>query len=147
MLANKRHSDVEPWSGASPPPRPIKWTEVFLLRFAVWISCGAVVFVADAATKAAPHPLVVYNHSHTPAVVLFLVAVLLLALGLLYSNLLAFGAGLMFGGLCGNGGELLHYGYASDWIHIGHYLTNVADLCGAAGLLCCFAGYLLPRRR
>jgi len=93
-------------------------------------------------TKATPHATVVNNYSHTPSFVFALVGLFLCALGLWHSRLLALGAGLMFGGLCGNGGQLLLYGYASDWIPIGGWLTNVADISGAVGLVCCFAAYV-----
>jgi hypothetical protein len=96
----------------------------------------------DVGSKAAPHSIVVNNYSHTPAVVFVLVGLFLCALGLWHSRLLAFGAGLMFGGLCGNGGQLLVFGYASDWIPVGGWLTNVADISGALGLLLCTAGYV-----
>ncbi|GAC1633346.1 MAG: hypothetical protein NVS4B2_19030 [Chloroflexota bacterium] len=117
-----------------------------LLRFTIWLTSAAAVFALDALTKAGTHPVVAYNHAHTPAVVLVVVGILLLALGLVYSLMLALGAGLMFGGLLGNGGELIRYGYASDWIHVGHYLTNIADLAGGVGLICCLVGYAIPRR-
>lgn len=120
-----------------------------LVRLALWTTASVTSLTADIVTKAAPHALVVNHYAHTPAVVLGLVSVFLCALGLLHSNQLAIGAGLMFGGLCGNGGQLLLYGYASDWIPIGGWLTNVADISGALGLLCCFTGYLTvgPRVR
>lgn len=112
------------------------------IRLALWLGSGVTALATDVVTKAEPHPLVIYHYAHTPVAVLVAVSVFLLAVGLWYSNLLAIGSGLMFGGLCGNGGQLLLYGYASDWIPVGGWLTNVADICGALGLLFCFAGYL-----
>src|SRR5437764_10988403 len=113
------------------------------LRFGLWSMTAAVSVLADVATKADRHHLVVRNYSHTPVIVFVRVGLFLFALGLWHSNLLAIGAGFMFGGLCGNGGQLLVLGYASDWIPVGGWLTNVADIAGAVGLLCCFTGYLV----
>ena len=118
-----------------------------LIRFALWSTAGAATLTADVVTKAAPHAMVVHHYSNTPAVVLVLVGLSLYALGLWHSNVLAVGAGLMFGGLCGNGGQLLLYGYATDWIPVGGWLTNIADIAGALGLVCCLTAYVLPRRR
>ena len=110
-------------------------------RFGLWMSTSLAALAADIATKAAPHATVVHNQAHTPPLLFVLVGCFLWILGLWHSRLLAVGAGLMFGGLCGNGGQLLLSGYATDWIPIGGWLTNVADIAGALGLLCCFAGY------
>jgi hypothetical protein len=115
-------------------------------RFALFCGAALASFLADIVTKATPHSLVVNNYSHTPGIVLVLVGLFLCALGLWHSRLLAVGAGFMFGGLCGNGGQLLLYGYASDWIPLGGWLTNVADISGAVGLLCCFTGYVVSIR-
>ncbi|MGI8827301.1 MAG: hypothetical protein ACR2JC_16990 [Chloroflexota bacterium] len=139
MLANRPDSDAV--------SLPSSAGERTAIRLALWLATAAAVFAADSLSKNAPHSIVAYNHAHTPGYVLVLVGVLLLGLGLTYSRILAVGAGMMFGSLCGNGMELVRYGYATDWLRIGHYLTNVADLCGAAGLLCCVAGYALPRKR
>jgi hypothetical protein len=115
---------------------------------ALWVFCAALSFGADAVTKSMSHAVVVNHYAHTPAAVLAALAVFLLLLGVGKSPLVAVGSGFMFGGLCGNGGQVLLFGYASDWIPIGDWLTNVADIAGAAGLLCCFAGYLgLPLSR
>jgi hypothetical protein len=118
-------------------------------RFALWSTSGTAAFVADVVTKAAHHSEVARNGAHTPPLVFIFVGCFLWTLGLWHSRLLAIGAGLMFGGLCGNAGELFLNGYATDWIPIGGWLTNVADICGAIGLLCCFVGYgraLVQRR-
>jgi hypothetical protein len=112
-------------------------------RFALWMSTGLAALIADVATKSAPHATVVHNQAHTPPLLFALVGCFLWVLGIWHSRLLAIGAGLMFGGLCGNGGQLLLTGYATDWIPIGGWLTNVADISGALGLVCCFAGYAL----
>lgn len=119
-----------------------------LSRFLLWFGIGATALLADVVTKAAPHRVVVDNPGHTPTVVLILVGMFLCGLALWHSTrLLAVGTGLMFGGLCGNGGQALIEGHASDWLPIGGVVTNVADICGALGLLCCFIGYVLERRR
>lgn len=112
-----------------------------VIRFSLWMSASVTALLADIATKSAPHATVVHNQAHTPPLVFFLVGSFLWVLGLWHSRLLAIGAGLMFGGLCGNAGQLLLSGYATDWIPIGGWLTNVADISGALGLACCFAGY------
>lgn len=119
----------------------------FVIRFALWASTGLAAFVADIATKSAPHTTVVHNQAHTPPLIFILVGCFLWILGLWHSRLLAIGAGLMFGGLLGNGGQLLLHGYATDWIPIGGWLTNVADISGALGLICCFAGYAISAFR
>lgn len=121
-----------------------------LMRLLLWLATGLASLSADIATKAAPHSFVVYNYSRTPAVVYVLVAVFLCVLALWHSNLIAVGAGLMFGGLCGNAGQLMLLGYATDWLPVGTWLTNLADVSGAAGLICCCTGYALSlagRRR
>jgi hypothetical protein len=112
-------------------------------RFALWMSTSLAALVADIATKSAPHATVVHNQAHTPPLIFALVGCFLWVLGLWHSRLLAIGAGLMFGGLCGNGGQLLVSGYATDWIPVGGWLTNVADISGALGLMCCFTGYAI----
>jgi lipoprotein signal peptidase len=111
-------------------------------RFLLWSAAAAASFFVDAATKAVPHAEVVNNHSHTPELMLLLVGLFLCVLGLWHSRTLAVGAGFMFGGLLGNGGQLIVFGYASDWIPVGGWLTNVADISGAIGLLCCIVGYV-----
>jgi hypothetical protein len=111
------------------------------IRFSLWVSTGLTAVVADIATKSAPHATVVHNQAHTPPLIFALVGCFLWILGLWHSRLLAIGAGLMFGGLCGNAGQLLLSGYATDWIPIGGWLTNIADISGALGLVCCFTGY------
>jgi hypothetical protein len=112
-------------------------------RFLLWSAAAATSFLVDVATKAVPHTEVVNNHSHTPGLMLLLVAIFLCALGLWHSRTLAVGAGFMLGGLLGNGGQLVLFGYASDWIPVGGWLTNVADISGAVGLICCLIGYAL----
>ena len=111
-------------------------------RLILWLAAGLLVFLVDLGTKAAPHDRVAHNAAHTPAIVFLGVAAFLFAVALWHSNLIAVGAGLMFGALCGNAGELLVLGYATDWIPLGGWLTNVADLAGAAGFICCVAGYI-----
>lgn len=119
---------------STPPPR--------IVRSILWLTCAGVSFGTDAVTKAVPHEVVVNHYAQTPAGILVLLAVFLAVLGVWRSRLVAIGSGLMFGGLCGNGGQVLLFGYASDWIPIGNWLTNVADIAGAVGLLCCFADYV-----
>jgi hypothetical protein len=118
-----------------------------LHRFALWTSSGLTALSLDIITKAAPHATVVHNQAHTPLLVFVFVGCFLCMLGLWHSRLLAVGAGLMFGGLCGNAGQLLLHGYATDWIPVGGWLTNVADISGALGLVFCFAGYALAAMR
>jgi lipoprotein signal peptidase len=119
-----------------------------LSRFLLWIAFGTGSLLADVVTKAAPHRVVVENPGHAPVVILVLVAAFLCGLALWHSTrLLAIGTGLMFGGLCGNAGQALIEGHASDWLPVGGLFTNVADISGALGLLCCFAGYILERRQ
>jgi hypothetical protein len=110
-------------------------------RFGLWLSCASLVVTVDVITKAAPHHVVAANHAHTPVLVYVAVGCFLFSLGIWRSLLLTTGAGLMFGALCGNAGQLLLDGYATDWIPIGGWLTNLADIAGAVGLLFCFAGY------
>jgi hypothetical protein len=108
----------------------------------ILLVCTALLTVsADIFTKAFPHRMVVLHHAHVPALILVLVGAFLIMLGVRYSSTLAIGSGLMVGGLCGNGGQLVLFGYASDWIQLGDWLTNVADIADALGLVCCCAGY------
>lgn len=116
-------------------------------RFLLWSTAAAACFLLDAVTKAAPHANTVNNYSHTPGLMLLVVGLFLCGLGLWHSRTLAVGAGLMFGGLLGNGLQLVLYGYASDWIPVGGWLTNVADISGALGLVCCFTGYVVSLLR
>src|SRR5581483_1591282 len=116
-------------------------------RFAVWVAAAAASLTADIATKALPHDLILQNARPTPWPLLVVAGVALLVLGLWDSPILAVGAGLMFGGLCGNGGQLLIYGAVSDWLRFGDWVTNIADLSGFTGLIICLAGFILRRGR
>lgn len=113
----------------------------YLIRFILWMGMALVSLGADIATKSAPHSLVVYNYSHTPGLVFIVVGLFLGVLALVHSNLIAIGSGLMLGGLAGNAGQLLLLGYATDWIPVAGWFTNLADVSGALGLLCCCVGY------
>ncbi len=113
-----------------------------VLRLTLWATAALAALVADVVTKAQPHEVVAFHSAHTPAVVIGLAGVLLCLLALWRSTPITVGAGLMFGGLCGNGSEILLHGYATDWLPLAGWLTNVADLAAAAGLLCCIGGYL-----
>lgn len=98
----------------------------------------------DVGTKLAPHAAVAGNYSRMPVPLMVVVGLALVIVGVSHSNLVAAGAGLMLGGLAGNGGQILLAGYATDWIPLGGWLTNVADLAGAMGLGCCGLGFLSP---
>lgn len=136
------------WARMSQRPAIRDHKHSLLDRFALWVTCATASLGTDAVTKSLPHAIVVDHYAHTPAPILACLAIFLLLLGLGKSRLVAIGSGLMFGGLCGNGGQVLLYGYASDWIPVGNWLTNIADIAGAVGLLCCFAGYLgIPGRQ
>jgi hypothetical protein len=111
-------------------------------RVALWVAAGSLALIVDVLSKAAPHSTVVDNYAQTPAIMLIVVGLFLCALSLVRSSLIALGAGIMFGALCGNGGQLLIQGYVSDWLPIGGWLTNLADLLGGAGLVVCCGGYL-----
>ena len=116
-------------------------------RLAIWIVAAAASLAADIATKALPHDLILQNARPTPWPLLLIAGVALLVLGLWGSPILAVGAGLMFGGLCGNGGQLLLDGAVSDWLRFGDWVTNVADLAGFAGLIISLAGFILRHLR
>ncbi len=111
-------------------------------RLVLWTSSAALSLGIDVVTKSAPHSMVVDHYSHTPGIILLGLGVFLFLLGIWRSRVVAIGSGLMFGGLCGNGGQIILYGYASDWLPVGGWLTNAADISGALGLLCCFADYV-----
>lgn len=111
------------------------------LRLALWWLSAFAALMADVETKMLPHPVIIRHYTHVSALVLVLVGVCLLVVGVRYSPIIAIGAGLMFGGLCGNGGEILMRGYATDWIPVGEWRANVADIMDALGLVCCFVGY------
>jgi hypothetical protein len=103
--------------------------------------------MVDITTKALPHRFVVEHYNRAPVGALVAAAALLCVLGVWRSRVVAVGAGIMFGGLCGNAGQVLLYGYASDWLPLGSWLTNAADIEGAVGLVCCAAGYAMVWRR
>lgn len=113
----------------------------FIGRLSLWSAVAIAVVTADVMTKAIPHADAAYNYTRTPVPVFVAVGLFLCLVMLRHSPVVALGSGLMFGGLLGNAGQLLIFGYATDWIPLGGFLTNVADLCGGAGLVCCCAGY------
>jgi hypothetical protein len=119
----------------------------FMRRFGLWATCAALVVAVDFVTKAAPHRVVASNYSHAPAMLYLAIGAFLLALGVGHSPLVSVGAGLMFGALCGNIGELMIAGFATDWIEIGGWFTNLADIAGALGLGVCIVGFVLPLTR
>ena len=123
-----------------------EWTMQMLVRFFIWIAASAASLSIDIVTKAAPHNLVINHYARISPLELLVVSLLLCGLALFHSNMLSVGCGLMFGGLCGNCGQLLLYGYASDWLPVGGWLTNIADIAGAVGLVWCFVSYLLLHR-
>jgi len=111
-------------------------------RIAIWASTAFIVLTLDILTKEATHDVVLFHYRHITPIEFAAVAIFLLALAVYRSNVLALAAGLLFGALCGNGGELLLHGYATDWIRVGRWLTNVADIAVVAGLLCIYADIL-----
>jgi hypothetical protein len=120
-----------------------------LARLILWMTSAAVALVLDVVTKLLPHPVVLNHYADAPILVAIVLGAALFGVGLWYSGTIAVGAGLMFGGLWGNVGQILLKGYATDWIPVGAWRTNVADVAAAIGLVCCFTGYarlLLTRR-
>jgi hypothetical protein len=115
----------------------------YLLRFAISMATAGVVLAVDVLTKEADHEAVLLHYRHITPLEFVAVALFLLALAIYRSNLLALAAGLLFGALCGNGGELLLHGYATDWLRVGRWLTNVADLAVVGGLACICADIVL----
>jgi hypothetical protein len=120
-----------------------RWPLMYLVRLGICMSTAAMVLAADVWTKGANHDLVLLHYRHITPIEIGSVGVFLFALALYRSNLLALAAGLLLGALGGNGGELLLYGYATDWIRVGRWLTNVADLAVVAGLICISADIVL----
>lgn len=118
-----------------------------LLRFSLWSAAAAVSAAVDLATKDSPHPLVLHHYGHASLLDLLPIGLFLFVSVLYGSHVFALGAGLMFGGLLGNGGELLQHGYATDWIVVGRRVTNIADICLILGLLFAWADLLLRLRR
>ena len=111
-------------------------------RVVLWAGTAALTLGADIGTKAIPHQPGVHHYAYVPVLILILLGAFLVGLGIRYSATLAIGSGLMFGGLCGNGGQLILFGYVSDWIPLGGWLTNLADIADALGLVCCCTGYV-----
>ncbi|HEX8919045.1 MAG TPA: signal peptidase II [Chloroflexota bacterium] len=124
----------------------VSWLEV-ALRLILWCGAAALVLWIDSTTKGAPHPIVLHHYRHVELLDLVPTALFLLWLGLYRAKTIALGAGLMFGGLLGNGSELIRSGYATDWILVGHYVTNVADIALVLGLLCLWINIALLWRR
>jgi hypothetical protein len=116
----------------------------FLRRFALWATCATLVIAVDVVTKGVPHREVATNYAHAPAALYLAIGAFLLTVGVVHSPLVSVGAGFMFGALCGNAGQLMIAGFATDWIEIGGWLTNVADIAGGVGLLVCVVGFILP---
>src|SRR5436309_5805360 len=94
------------------------------LRLTLWILAATVAFITDVVTKALPHERVVNHYAQVPLVPLLLVGLGLLVIGARYSPAVAIGSGLMFGGLCGNAGESLIHGYATDGMPVAAWRTN-----------------------
>lgn len=116
-------------------------------RLAIWLTAAGVSWSVDLITKSQPHPIVLHHYRHSTALDLIPLGLFLFCFALSSTPLFALGTGLMFGGLLGNGGELLRHGYATDWILVGHYVTNIADISLVAGLICLYADLVLLRRR
>jgi hypothetical protein len=116
-------------------------------RLGLWASCAALVVALDVITKATPHAVTATNHARTSTPTYVLVGCFLLSLTAWKSPLIVAGAGLMFGALTANAGQVLLQGYATDWIPVAGWLTNLADIAGAIGLILCLAGYLLGGRQ
>ncbi len=113
----------------------------FRYRLTLWTSAAALVYTLDIGTKMSAYSDAIRNYTPTPAPALALAAAFLALLVAVRSSVIAVGAGIMFGALCANGGQLIVQGYVSDWLHVGPLVTNVADLAGACGLLLCLLGY------
>lgn len=118
-----------------------------MARFALWLLTAGGATMVDLVTKNAAHPLVLRHYSHATALDLIPMGLFLLCFAVSGSYLSAFGGGLMFGGLFGNGGELLQHGYATDWILVGPYVTNIADILLVFGLVCINTDLLIRRKR
>lgn len=114
---------------------------VALLRLGLWLGMSSIVLLADTVTKALPHAIVVYNMKQTPLAIVVITALALLLAALRGPTLATLGTGLMFGALCGNSGQILVAGHATDWIPLGTWFTNLADVAGTIGLLCCLWAY------
>lgn len=147
--------NATPKSGSAPIPaeqqvtptsEPATLTEI-ILRLFLWAASAGGALAIDVWSKAASHPIVLHHFKHVEAIDLIPTGLFLLCLGVYRSKLVALGAGLMFGGLLGNGIELLRYGYATDWIVVWQYVTNIADIAAVLGLLCLWANVLLLWRR
>lgn len=110
-------------------------------RFVLWLCAALGALMLDVLTKLLPHPVTINHYADAPIQVAIVLGACLLGVGLRYSGTVAFGSGLMFGGLWGNAGQILLDGYATDWIPVGEWRTNVADIVAAVGLLCCCMGY------
>jgi hypothetical protein len=100
-------------------------------------------------TKSTAHALVLHHYRRLTIIEFIAIGIFLAFLGIYRSNLLALSAGLFLGTLLGNGGELIVHGYATDWIQFrlsenGRlWLTNLADISAALGLICLFVDFSL----
>jgi Signal peptidase (SPase) II len=113
---------------------------------------GLAVLGVDAMTKASSHPLILHHYRQLTVIEFVAIGLFLVFLSLYRSALLALASGFFLGTLLGNGGELLVHGYATDWIELdlgldNHiWLTNLADISAAVGMLCLMADFALAWR-
>ena len=123
-------------------------------RAAIFVVTAVVATGIDLWTKTQPHPIVYHHYNHISLTRFVAVGLCLLAFALYRSPLLALAYGLYFGALCGNDGQLLAQGYATDWILVDlrpftgiAMVTNIADICVLLGLTCLLGQLALTVRR
>lgn len=125
-----------------------------MARATIFLATAGLATGIDLWTKMQPHPIVYHHYNHISLTKFVAVGLCLLAFALYRSSLLALACGLYFGALCGNDGELLAHGYATDWILVDlrpftaiALVTNVADICVVLGLTCLLGQLALVARR
>lgn len=144
----------QPVAEATTAPRLGPWSSGYVERVLIFALTALLAVGLDLWTKAQPHDVVLHHYSAAAPAKLVALGLCLLAFAVYRTSISSVAAGLYFGALCGNGGELVAHGYATDWIVVDvrpftqyALVTNIADLCVALGLATLAIDFYLTARR
>ncbi|GAC1329623.1 MAG: hypothetical protein NVS2B16_11570 [Chloroflexota bacterium] len=133
---------------------PLTKTTRYMEQIAIFSMTSVVTAGVDLWTKQLPHAIILHHYNAAAPTKLVALGLCLFVFALHRTPISALAAGLYFGALCGNGGELLVHGYATDWILVDPrpfttyaLVTNVADICVALGLSSLVVEFMLMVRR